>query len=123
MAGYWVTECLPVGVTALIPMVLFPAFGIMSSDEISRCYMNDTIMVFIGGLVMALAIEHCNLHMRIGIGVMRIVGCSHRKLLAGLTVVITFISMWISNTAATAMMIPIIIAILEELEKVNHSIK
>ncbi|XP_033223084.1 protein I'm not dead yet-like [Belonocnema kinseyi] len=117
MAAYWITDCLPMGITSLIPVVLFPMFSIMSTDDIGQCYMNDTIMVFIGGLSIALAVEHCNLHMRIAVGVMKIVGCSHRKLLAGLIFVTTAVSMWISNTAATAMMIPIIIAILEELER------
>jgi len=81
--------------------------------------MNDTIMVFIGGLVLAIAIEHCNLHMRIALGVMKTLGCSHVKLLGGLCAVTTFISMWVSNTAATAMMVPIIFAVLSELEQVS----
>ncbi|XP_024939277.1 protein I'm not dead yet [Cephus cinctus] len=117
MAVYWVTECLPMPITSLIPLILFPVFGIMSTSKTCGCYMNDTIMVFIGGLIMALAIEHCNLHMRIALGVMKYVGCSHSKLLGGLCTVTMFISMWISNTAATAMMVPIVHAILYELEK------
>ncbi|OAD57864.1 Protein I'm not dead yet [Eufriesea mexicana] len=117
MAGYWITECFPMAVTSLIPVVLFPAFGLLSTSDTCACYMNDTIMVFIGGLILAVAIEHSNLHLRIALGVMKIVGCSHGKLLGGLCVVTTFISMWVSNTAATAMMVPIIFAILNELEQ------
>ena len=122
MALYWLTDCLPLAVTSFIPVVLFPALSIMSTADICACYMNDTIMVFIGGLSMALAIEYCNLHMRIAIGVMKTVGCSHRRLIAGLILVTTAISMWVSNTAATAMMIPIITAILQELERVEYSV-
>ena len=122
MAMFWMTECIPLAVTALIPAVLFPCFGILDSKEVTDCYMNDTIMVFIGGLALAIAIEHSNLHLRIALTVMRIVGCSHSRLLGGLCTVTTLISMWISNTAATSLMIPIIFAILRELEKVKKNI-
>lgn len=120
MAGYWIVECFPMAITSLIPIVLFPAFGVLSTADTCSCYMNDTIMVFIGGLVLAIAIEHSNLHLRIALLVMKMVGCSHAKLLGGLCAVTTFISMWVSNTAATAMMVPIIFAILEELEQVSY---
>ncbi|XP_025162254.1 protein I'm not dead yet-like [Harpegnathos saltator] len=118
MAGYWVSECFPMAVTSLIPIVLFPSLGILDTIDTCTCYMNDTIMVFIGGLILAVAIEHCNLHMRIALGVVKMVGFSHAKLLGGLCAVTTLISMWVSNTAATAMMVPIIFAVLRELEQV-----
>lgn len=118
MAAYWICECFPMAVTSLIPIVLFPMLGVLSTAETCSCYMNDTIMVFIGGLVIALAIEHSKLHLRIALGGMKLIGCSHAKLLGGICAVTTFISMWVSNTAATAMMLPIIYAILEELEQV-----
>ncbi|KAK9295237.1 hypothetical protein QLX08_010380 [Tetragonisca angustula] len=120
MAGYWITECFPMAVTSLIPVVLFPAFGVLSTADTCGCYVNDTIMVFIGGLVLAIAIEHSNLHLRIALGVMRTVGCTHGKLLGGLCAVTAFISMWVSNTAATAMMVPIIFAVLNELEQAGY---
>ncbi|XP_034184723.2 protein I'm not dead yet isoform X3 [Osmia lignaria lignaria] len=119
MAGYWICECFPLAITSLLPLVLFPLLGVLSTAETCSCYMNDTIMVFIGGLILAVAIEHSKLHLRIALGVMKMVGCSHGRLLAGLCVVTTFISMWVSNTAATAMMVPIIFAILNELEQVS----
>ncbi|XP_011633718.1 protein I'm not dead yet-like, partial [Pogonomyrmex barbatus] len=117
MAGYWVTDCFPMAVTALIPVVMFPALGVLSTMDVATCYMNDTIMVFLGGLILAISIEHSNLHLRLALGVMRTVGCSHANLLGGFCVVTTFISMWITNTAATALMIPIIFAVLRELEQ------
>ncbi|XP_067217375.1 protein I'm not dead yet-like isoform X1 [Linepithema humile] len=117
LAGYWVTECIPIAITSMIPVVLFPAFGILSTQETCVCYMNDTIMVFIGGLILAIATEHCNLHLRIALVVMKTLGCSHAKLLGGLCTVTTFISMWIANAATTAMMVPIAFAVLRELEK------
>lgn len=115
---FWVTETIPLAVTALIPVVLFPILEILDSRQVCYCYMNETIMVFIGGLILAIAIEHCNLHLRIALVVMKFVGCSHGRLLGGVCFVTTFMSLWISNTASCAMMIPIIFAILEELERV-----
>lgn len=116
MAGYWVTEALPLPVTALIPMVLFPLMGILDSDRTSLCYLKETNMMFVGGLIIAIAVEHCNLHRRVALYVILLVGCSPRKLNFGLTAVAMFVSMWISNTAAIAMMCPIMEATLKELE-------
>lgn len=116
MAGYWVFEALPLPVTSLIPMVLFPLMGILDSDKTSLCYLKETNMMFVGGLIIAIAVEHCNLHRRVALHVIKLVGCSPRKLNLGLITVTMFVSMWISNTAATAMMIPIIEATLKELE-------
>lgn len=116
MAGYWVTEALPLPVTALIPMVLFPLMGILDSDKTSLCYLKETNMMFVGGLIIAIAVEYCNLHRRVALYVILTVGCSPRKLNFGLVGVSMFVSMWISNTAAIAMMCPIIDATLKELE-------
>lgn len=79
-------------------------------------YMKETMVMFIGGLVLAQAVEFCNLHKRMALKVISIIGCSQRKLNFGLTAVTMFVSMWISNTAAIAMMCPIMQAVLEELE-------
>ncbi|KAK5638691.1 hypothetical protein RI129_012986 [Pyrocoelia pectoralis] len=116
MAGFWVTECLPLPVTALIPMVLFPLMGILDSEATSLAYLKETNMMFIGGLIIAIAVEHCNLHRRLALATILLVGCSPRRLHFGLITVTMFVSMWISNTAAVAMMCPIIEATLKELE-------
>nr|XP_022906389.1 protein I'm not dead yet [Onthophagus taurus] len=116
MAGLWVTEALPLPVTALIPMVLFPLMGILDSDRTSVCYLKETNMMFVGGLIIAIAVEYCNLHRRVALYVILLVGCSPRKLNFGLVAVAMFVSMWISNTAAIAMMCPIMEATLKELE-------
>ncbi|XP_060533670.1 protein I'm not dead yet isoform X2 [Cylas formicarius] len=117
MAGYWVFEALPLPVTSLIPMVLFPLMGVLDSDKVSLCYLKETNMMFVGGLVIAIAVEHCHLHRRVALHVIQRVGCSPRRLNLGLVTVTMLVSMWISNTAATAMMIPIVEATLIELEE------
>ncbi|KAB7499350.1 Low-affinity phosphate transporter PHO91, partial [Armadillidium nasatum] len=95
----------------------FPLLGIISTDAICRFYMRGTAMMFLGGLVVAIAVEHCNLHKRIALFVILKVGQSPTLIMIGFMLTTMFISMWISNTAAGAMMIPILDAILQELFK------
>ncbi|XP_055376880.1 protein I'm not dead yet [Condylostylus longicornis] len=116
MSFFWLTEVLPLPVTSMIPIVAFPVAGIMSSEATCALYFKDTLVMFIGGIMMALAVEHCNLHKRLALRVIQIVGCSPRRLHFGLVIVTMFISLWINNAAATAMMCPIIQAVLEQLE-------
>lgn len=116
MAGFWVTEALPLPVTALLPMVLFPLMGVLDSEKTSLCYLKETNMMFVGGLIIAIAIEHCKLHTRVALHMISTVGCSPRKLNFVLVAVSMFVSMWISNTADIAMMCPLIDATLKELE-------
>lgn len=117
MSIYWVTEAIPLPITGMLPIVLFPVFGILSSDQVCMMYMKETVVMFIASVVLAFAVQYSNLHKRVALKVIQIIGCSQRRLNFGLTVVTMFVSMWISNTAATAMMCPIIQAVLEELEK------
>lgn len=119
MSLLWVTEALPLPITSMLPIVLFPLMGILSTSKTCMVYMKEPVVMFIGGIILALAIEYCNLHKRVALKVIDLIGCSQRRLHLGLIIVAMFLSMWISNTAAVAMMCPIVLAVLAELESVS----
>ncbi|XP_054159318.1 Na(+)/citrate cotransporter-like [Oppia nitens] len=116
MSLYWFTEAVPISVTALLPIVLFPLMGILSSEQTSKAYVNGTIMIFLGSLIAAAAVEKSMLHKRIALKVLLITGTSPKRLLFGFMFTTAFLSMWISNLASTALMIPIINAALDQLK-------
>jgi len=117
MAVWWVNETIPLAVTALLPIVLFPALGVLDGKTVSEVYMNHIIFVYVGGFMMALAMEKWNLHKRIALKLLVFIGVSPGRILIGFMATSAFLSMWISNTATTMMMIPIVLSIVVSLEE------
>jgi len=115
MALWWMTEAIPISATALLPLVLFPVMGITSAQQAASPYANHLIYLFMGGFILALAIEKWNLHKRIALRTVWIIGFSESRLLLGFMIATGFISMWISNTAAAMIMIPIGMAVVARL--------
>lgn len=117
MAIWWVTEAIPLAATALLPIVLFPLLGVVDGKTISAMYFNHLIFLFIGGFLMALAMERWDLHKRIAIRILMFFGISPGRILMGFMFATAFLSMWISNTATTMLMIPIALSIIYKLEE------
>jgi len=114
MAIWWTTEAVPIAVTAMLPIVLFPLFGIMDGKTVSNAYINHIIFLFIGGFLMAIAMEKHNLHKRIALKILLFTGTSFAKVLFGFMAATAFLSMWMSNTATAMMMVPVAISIISK---------
>jgi len=121
MAVWWITEAIPIPATALIPVAAFPLLGIMKGKAVAATYFNHVIFLFIGGFIMALALQRWNLHRRIALRIIMLIGSSPRRILLGFMVATALLSMWISNTATTMMMVPIALAIILKLREWDQS--
>lgn len=111
MAVFWTTEAIPLAATAWLPLVLFPTLGILPMPETAAPYANDIIFLSLGGFLIARAMERSGLHRRIALAIVEFVGTRPHRLVLGFMIASAFLSMWISNTATTAMMYPIAMAI------------
>jgi sodium-dependent dicarboxylate transporter 2/3/5 len=116
MAAWWITDAIPLAATALLPLVLFPLLGIMTGRDTAPVYVNHIIFLFVGGFIIALAMEKWGLHKRIALWIIRAVGSSPARLILSFMIASAFLSMWISNTATTIMMVTIGLAIIAEQE-------
>ncbi|XP_028412333.1 solute carrier family 13 member 5-like isoform X2 [Dendronephthya gigantea] len=119
MAIYWTTESCSLAVTSLLPLLLFPILGVVKAKEISTPYFSDTNVLFVGGMMLAVAVEQWNLHKRIALKILLLIGTQPRRLLLGFMCPTAFLSMWVSNTATTAMMVPIAQAVLGEIREIK----
>ena len=117
MAVWWVTEAIPLFATALAPLVLFPLLGIMAGEDAAPIYFNSTIVLFVGGFLIALTMEKWSLHKRIALGIIHTVGSGPSRIVLGFMLAAAFLSMWISNTATAVMMVPIGLAMVLQVEE------
>lgn len=112
MAAWWISEAIPIPVTSLLPIVLFPITGAMSVGQVTAPYANPNVFLFLGGFMIAVCMEKWNLHRRIALLIINFVGTSPNRLILGFMAATGFLSMWISNTATTMMMLPIGLAVI-----------
>jgi len=117
MVTWWITEAMPIPVTALLPMVLFPLLQVSTVREASQPYGDPVVFLFMGGFILALALEKHNLHERIALNLIRLTGTSGNGIILGFTLATALISMWISNTATAVMMLPIAASVTSLLSK------
>ena len=114
---WWMTEAVPLPVTALLPLVLFPLLGIFDIREAAAPYASPIVFLFMGGFIIALAMEKRNLHRRIALNLIRLTGTDANGIILGFMLATAFLSMWISNTATTVMMLPIALSVIELLRE------
>lgn len=112
MAAWWMTEAIPLSATALIPMVALPTFTDLDIDEATAPYADPIVFLFLGGFLIAIAMQKWNLHRRIALLTLRRVGTHPRRIILGMMIATAFLSMWVSNTATTLMMLPIALSVL-----------
>jgi len=112
MAAWWATEAIPVPVTAFLPIVIFEPLGISSIRDAAAPYANPIIYLFLGGFMMALAIERWNLHRRIALAILDRAGTDGRRLIGGFMLVCAGLSMWMTNTSTTMMLLPIVLSVI-----------
>jgi sodium-dependent dicarboxylate transporter 2/3/5 len=113
MATWWISESLPIPATALLPLVLLPALGLNDIRAASSPYANPLIFLFLGGFVIALAMQRWNLHRRVALALIGLMGTRPRGIVAGFLLAAALVSMWVSNTATALMMLPIAISVVQ----------
>ncbi|WP_394191901.1 SLC13 family permease [Paenisporosarcina quisquiliarum] len=117
IATWWITEAIPIPATSLLPILLFPLTGALEVKAVTSAYGDETIFLFMGGFMIALAMEKWNLHKRIALTIISAIGTNTDRIILGFMVATGFLSMWISNTATAMMMVPIGLAIIYQVQE------
>jgi len=123
IALWWITEAIPIAATALLPIVLFPLSGGMDLPTTTASFGHKYVFLYLGGFLIAIGIEKWNLHRRIALNIISLIGSDVRKIILGFMLATAFLSMWISNTATSVMMLPIGIAIIKQLKDNPNTIE
>ena len=111
MAVWWITEAIPVYVTAFVPLALYPFLGILTANETAENYSHSFVLMLLGGLIIAKAIEYQNLHKRIALVTIKFIGSNKKNIILSFMIATAFLSMWLANVAVSLMMLPIALAI------------
>lgn len=122
IATWWITEAIPIAATSLLPLVLLPTLGILTIGVTAASYSHPMVLLYMGGFMIAMAIEKWNLHKRIALNIISFIGTDIQKIILGFMLATAFLSMWISNTATSLMMLPIGVAVVTQLTP-NAAIK
>jgi len=117
MATWWATEAVPIAVTALLPIVSFPMLGIASIQDTASPYANKVIYLFLGGFIVAFAMQRWNLHRRIALNILQVAGSNGRSLIGGFMLASAVLSMWVMNTSTTMMLLPIAVSVITVIQK------
>ena len=117
MAAWWATEAVPIAITAFLPLVLFPLLDIATIQNTSAPYANKVVFLFVGGFIVAFAIQRWNLHRRIALNVLQYAGGNGRALVGGFMLASALLSMWVMNTSTTMMLLPIAVSIITVIHK------
>lgn len=121
IAIWWIFEPIPIAATSLLPIVIFPISGALDIRTATTTYYSPLIMLFMGGFIIALAMERWNLHQRIALTIIKVIGTNSAKIILGFMIATMFLSMWISNTATALMMLPIAVAIARKIGDLHFS--
>lgn len=121
MAVWWLSEAIPLPATALLPLLMFPLLGLMPMKNTALSYADPNVFLFMGGFMIAMAMQRHNLHKRIALNIIHIIGTSPKRIILGFMIATAFLSMWISNTATAMMMLPIGIAVVDHMH--SHILK
>tara|TARA_A200000113_G_scaffold56768_1_gene47940 strand:- start:6153 stop:7604 length:1452 start_codon:yes stop_codon:yes gene_type:complete len=121
IAIWWITECVPISVTALLPIVLFPLTGGLDIKSTTASYGHNLVFLFVGGFIIALAIEKWNLHKRVALSIIKFTGTKKSRIILGFMIATAVLSMFISNTATTIMILPVGMAIISKVSESNNS--
>ena len=116
VAIWWITEAVPIYVTALIPIILFPLSGGLELKQTTAAFGHKFVFLFVGGFILAIAIEKWRLHKRIALNIISLVGTKKSNIILGFMIATAFLSMWISNTATAVMILPVGLAIISQLK-------
>ena len=121
IAIWWITEAIPIAATSLLPIILFPLSGALPLADTTSSFGHRFVFLYLGGFILALAIQKWNLHKRIALNIIKVIGTNVQKIILGFMVATAFLSMWISNTATAVMMLPIGIAIIKQMKDLKNS--
>lgn len=120
MATWWITEAIPIAATSLIPIVLFPILGISPIGDATTPYANPLVFLFMGGFIIAIAMQTWGLHKRIALNIVNLMGVKPSSIIIGFIIASAFLSMWVSNTATALMMLPIAVSVLHFIENTKE---